>query len=409
MPKSVAIVGAGPAGALTAYLLARMGIKVTLLERHSDLAREFRGEGVSPGGMRAIDQAGLMDEFDQLPDNPVRSFSFYYKGLELTTLEVAELLPDIGRFMRIMAQPPLLYMLIDKCRAFEGFEYIDGALVRDVIQTDGRVTGLSFSHADEEHEQNFDYVIAADGRSSLVAKRMGDKLEGRTQSFDIVWCKMPRPEVVPQGRAFGFLLEELFALGLPTGEDELQLGRIIPKGTFKEFRGGGESWFENMATSLPPVLQIAFRAAKDELAPPVLLDVVSGCMPKWSHPGLCYIGDAAHPMSPVGAQGINMALRDAVVVANHLGPLLLHDDAGEAVDGAAEAFEVERRVEIEKVQKEQDDALAGMARVKWFGWLIRLIPDSWLYWLAGIAIKRMNLDDFIGGVVDVRLTFKPKK
>ncbi len=45
----VAIVGAGPAGAALAYLLARRGIGVALIERQSDFAREFRGEGLMPG------------------------------------------------------------------------------------------------------------------------------------------------------------------------------------------------------------------------------------------------------------------------------------------------------------------------------------------------------------------------
>ena len=53
----VAIIGAGPAGALTAWLLVRMGITVTLIERHTDFSREFRGEGMTPGGMAAIREA----------------------------------------------------------------------------------------------------------------------------------------------------------------------------------------------------------------------------------------------------------------------------------------------------------------------------------------------------------------
>ena len=58
MPHAV-IVGAGPAGAALAYLLARRGIEVTLLERARDFEREFRGEVLMPSAFDALGQMGL--------------------------------------------------------------------------------------------------------------------------------------------------------------------------------------------------------------------------------------------------------------------------------------------------------------------------------------------------------------
>ena len=55
----VVIVGAGPGGAALAYLLARRGVEVTLVERQADFDREFRGEGLQPSGIDAFDQMGL--------------------------------------------------------------------------------------------------------------------------------------------------------------------------------------------------------------------------------------------------------------------------------------------------------------------------------------------------------------
>src|SRR5690349_24981618 len=63
----VVIVGAGPAGAALAYLLARRGVRVALLERHPDFGRTFRGDGLQPSGMDAFDQMGLGDRLRQLP------------------------------------------------------------------------------------------------------------------------------------------------------------------------------------------------------------------------------------------------------------------------------------------------------------------------------------------------------
>ena len=63
----VVIVGAGPAGASLAYLLARRGIEVTLVERRRDFAREFRGEVLTPSGVEAFTQMGLGSALNELP------------------------------------------------------------------------------------------------------------------------------------------------------------------------------------------------------------------------------------------------------------------------------------------------------------------------------------------------------
>ena len=66
-PGSAIVIGGGPAGAMLAYLLVHGGVPTTLVERHADFAREFRGEGMSPAGMAAIRAVGLWDEFAALP------------------------------------------------------------------------------------------------------------------------------------------------------------------------------------------------------------------------------------------------------------------------------------------------------------------------------------------------------
>lgn len=74
------VVVAGPAGAALSFLLARRGIEVVLLERQTDFAREFRGEGLLPTGIDAIEQMGLGGELNSLSQTVVRAVEFYILG-----------------------------------------------------------------------------------------------------------------------------------------------------------------------------------------------------------------------------------------------------------------------------------------------------------------------------------------
>jgi 2-polyprenyl-6-methoxyphenol hydroxylase-like FAD-dependent oxidoreductase len=96
-----------------------------------------------------------------------------------------------------------------------------------------------------------------------------------------------------------------------------------------------------------------FRNCADTIESPMRLSVVVGRCPRWHRPGIILLGDAAHPMSPVRAQGINMALRDVIVAANHLVPLLKAGANCEDIDLALSRIQAEREPEIIRAQQLQ--------------------------------------------------------
>jgi 2-polyprenyl-6-methoxyphenol hydroxylase-like FAD-dependent oxidoreductase len=111
--------------------------------------------------------------------------------------------------------------------------------------------------------------------------------------------------------------------GIPTADGQLWVGMTIQKGQYKDLRAGGpDALTEELLRRTSPDLAAHLRVNADRLKHPVLLDVISGVLDRWTAPGVLILGDAAHPMPPNGGQGSNMALRDALVAANHLCPVL---------------------------------------------------------------------------------------
>ncbi|HSJ96006.1 MAG TPA: FAD-dependent oxidoreductase, partial [Myxococcota bacterium] len=168
----VAIVGAGPAGAALAFLLARRGVEVTLVERHEDFAREFRGEVLLPGGLDALDQLGVWDDFERVEQVALERAELYVGGRLRARVDLAS--AGFGRLApRWVSQPALLEMLVARSAAFPSFRLARGTTARALLEEGGRITGVRVRGPDGERELRAALVVGADGRSSMVRRRGG--------------------------------------------------------------------------------------------------------------------------------------------------------------------------------------------------------------------------------------------
>jgi 2-polyprenyl-6-methoxyphenol hydroxylase-like FAD-dependent oxidoreductase len=402
----VVVVGAGPAGGALGYLLARRGIDVTVLERAVDFDREFRGEGLMPSGIDAFAQMGLGPDLDALPHSRLSVAELYRGGRRLVRFEI----PSDGDdppTVRFISQKLVLEMLAERAGRFPSYRLERGALVHDVLREGGRVVGVSYrSQEVETKEVRADLVVGADGRGSALRRASGLRATVRPQSFDVVWVKVPLPDSFEGGRvARVYVGRGHFAFLFPSFDGRLQIAWIIDKGTFGELhRRGVEAWVDEMANHVTPDLAEHLRRNRSELAHPFVLSVVSDRLERWWEPGMLLIGDAAHPMSPVGAQGLNVALRDALVAANHLVPALLEDASPEGVDAALQRIQDERMPEIVAIQTIQDrPPVVLFERTWWSPWILRLMP---LLFRLGIVQRALGptLRRIAFGVVPVKLS-----
>jgi 2-polyprenyl-6-methoxyphenol hydroxylase-like FAD-dependent oxidoreductase len=339
----IAIVGAGPAGAGLAALLARRGAAVTLIERRRDFDREFRGEVLMPSGVSALEQIDPPGLFDGLPLRPQTHVTVYLRGRPV----LDEDLP-VGVRVLAISQPALLERLVAAAGTAGRFEFLRGASVRSLSRDGDRIRGVEITHGGVERSIAADLVIGADGRHSIVRRLAALHPVELHPPMDVVWGKLPMPEHWQGVSAWadrGHLL-----IAYRSWDDRLQFGWVILKGTFGALRARGVGeWVEAMASHVTPDFADHLRAHAHSVERPFLLEAASDRVACWSAPGVLLIGDAAHTMSPVGAQGINVALRDAIVAANHLVPILDRPERA-AVDRALAAIERERLPEVTRIQ-----------------------------------------------------------
>ncbi len=371
---SVIVVGAGPAGATLAYVLASRGIAVTLLERQSDFTREFRGEVLLPTGLEAVEQMGLGDVFKGVPQSAPSGIELYANARPIFRLDID---PDfVGPSPpTAFSQPAFLEAVISAAATSPNFRVELGTSVRELLTTDGRVVGVRVRGPGGDDELRADLVVGADGRASAVRRRGGFEATKQGLDVDVVWFKVPLPDFLAGAapvRVYIGRAHLLIAYRAP--DDLLQVAWVITKGTFGELRRRGvEEWVEEMARHVTPDLGAHLSKHKGELTHTFLLSAVSDRVLGWYRPGVLLIGDAAHTMSPVGGQGINIALRDAVVAANKLVPVLQETSDPERIDSAARAVETERTPELVGIQRMQAVPPKILMGHTWWGATLRAI------------------------------------
>lgn len=348
----VLIVGAGPAGASLAHLLAHRGVEVTLLERQRDFQREFRGEVLVPSGLDALEQMGVSEALAKVPASRPRFIEMF---LDRRSVVKFDFDPETfeGQPPCALSQTALLEMFVDEAGKSGNLRFERGASVKDLLRRDGRVVGVRARTATGEVDLYADLTVGADGRASVVRRKAPLRASAQAPPMDVVWCKLPCPEGFDGAR---FLLGHgHLAIAYRSWDGQLQVAWAILKGTYGALRDRGvERWIEEMADFVAPDWSEHFRSHARDSRHPFLLDTVSDRVDSWSVPGALVIGDAAHTMSPVGAQGINVALRDAIVAANHLVPVLSAERPAPAtVDAATAAIEAERSPEIAFIQARQ--------------------------------------------------------
>lgn len=341
-----AIAGGGPAGMMLGLLLARAGLTVTVVEKHADFLRDFRGDTLHPSTLEIIHDLGLHEELERLPHQKVARLSAAFGDFETEVADFSHL-PVRSPFIMLMPQWDFLDFLRRAGEREPGFTCLMSTEATGLVEEAGKVVGLKVETQDGPAELRAPLVVAADGRKSVLRAAAGLAVEELGAPIDVMWFRLPRKATDTDQTGGRFDRGRLF-VRIFRG-DYWQCAFVIPKGTADTVRERGIGAFRAEIASLVP-FEAGRADSLQSFEDVSLLSVAVDRLRTWHRPGLLCIGDAAHAMSPVAGVGINLAIQDAVAAANILAEPLL---AGSVTDADLAAVQKRRLLPTRLVQRAQ--------------------------------------------------------
>lgn len=310
-----AVAGGGPAGLMLGFLLARAGVPVVVLEKHADFLRDFRGDTIYPSTLELMAELGLDEAVLRLPHQKVPRIGGTFGGETLLFAEFSRL-PVRHPFIAMMPQWDFLNFLAERGRRYPNFSLFMEANVEDLLHANGRVAGLMARTSTGQLEVRADLVVAADGRHSVLRDRAGLVPDDLGAPMDVLWFRLSRAPG-DSSESIGHFEPGRLVVQINRG-NYWQCAMVIPKGAAHAVRERGLDTFRAQVTDVLPWARQRISEDLKTWDDVKLLSVRVDRLWQWYKPGLLFIGDAAHAMSPIGGVGINLAIQDAVAAANIL-------------------------------------------------------------------------------------------
>jgi 2-polyprenyl-6-methoxyphenol hydroxylase-like FAD-dependent oxidoreductase len=298
------VVGARCGGSPTAMLLARAGRRVLLVDRTTFPSDVLSGHAIQPAGGARLARWGLLDRVRATgtPFTPAVRFDagpVVLEGVPTPTAGIAD---------TICIRRTVIDTLLVDAAAEAGVEVRAGCTVKELLFTDGRVTGVRGRDSNgRPFTEKAAVVIGADGMHSLVARAVGAAAYHQVPAVSVnaysYWSGLDVSAVelyVRPGR---------FIVAVPTNDDLVIINQGAAVADQAAYRADLEKEFRQTQQLAPG---LAERVASGERVERFRFTTqTEGFFRVPAGPGWALVGDAGYHKDPITAQGMLDAFRDA--------------------------------------------------------------------------------------------------
>lgn len=298
---TIGVVGAGPAGAMAAYLFASKGYQVTILERNLNVERKVCGEYLCPEGVNLLKNLGLYDELCKGFNQVEGMFLVSPTGVEVPSYFPKQIGSENGSGVslnRKIFDKKLLQKAIDN-----GAQLKSGITIKGVHKsTDGQWKIMDT----DENIHEFDFLIAADGRQSKIGNFLGH-IKAKDTQRAALHCYLPRK--LDRGQRLGemHILNNESYCGLdPITDDEVNFS-IVCNSSLLKSHSPLEIINDSISHSsrLSSMFDLLGSEMKKDIKIVTSLKNVNSFI---SGDNLAYVGDAAGFIDPLTGEGIYNAI-----------------------------------------------------------------------------------------------------
>jgi 2-polyprenyl-6-methoxyphenol hydroxylase-like FAD-dependent oxidoreductase len=313
METEFLVVGGGLGGGVLAGLLARAGRRVTVLERNPGKTPIVRPEILWPATVRILESL-LPPEVLSGTMVPVRAMRVIRDGAPL--VEVAAHTIDASGVQPWSTEPGAT-----RARLLEqgGFEVRYGAEAVGVLREGARIVGIRLRDGSgRESELLARWTIGDDGAHSKVREACGIPMETRLFPVEFLCFGLDWPASLPPEGPHIFISPEastssLLAIGALPFPNGKGAGLVAALGSRLKDASDVEAQGRRLFQSDPRIGDLT--RGKEFPRDFIHIKRPWGHAPRYGAEGAALIGDAIHPVSPVGGQGANMSVQDARVLA----------------------------------------------------------------------------------------------
>lgn len=340
--KKVVIVGAGPAGMVTALELARHGVPSVVLSADLQLSQGSRAICFTRRSMEILQQVGVADRVTA-SGLPWRFGNSFYRGQRVFRMEAPHDVDD--RFFPIInvQQQFMEEYLHDACKANPLIDFRWGNKVNQVDQKEGHAV-LEVDTPEGPYALESDWVVAADGGRSGIRSAMNLQMEGASYEGFFVIADIQIDLPLPTERLAFFDPEWNPGNTILMHREPHGIWRVdyqLPPGETPEEALRPESLKARIDAQLAMIGHAGLQWEMDWSS---VYSARTLTLPDFVHGSVIFTGDAAHLLPIFGVRGANTAFQDAQSLGWHLafvakglaGPKLLANHSTERVGAARE-------------------------------------------------------------------------